>query len=115
MANDWKKRLGMVYSTDPDFEYETERAEEPETLPAGEQELRVWLDRRQRAGKMVTLVRGFVGRAEDLRELGRLLRSKCGTGGAVKEGEILIQGDRRDRVVEVLVEAGYVRTRKAGS
>lgn len=115
MTNDWKKRLGTVYSTDPDFEYETERNDEPETLPAARQELRVWLDRRQRGGKTVTLVRGFVGHDDDLQELGRMLRSRCGTGGAVKEGEILVQGDRRDRVVELLVAAGYTKTRKAGS
>ncbi len=115
MANDWKARLGMVYSTNPDFEYETERSGEAETLPPARQELRVWLDRRQRAGKVATLVRGFAGADADLQELGRLLKTRCGVGGAVKEGEIIVQGDHRDRVVEILLKAGYSRTKKAGS
>lgn len=112
--NDWKARLGMVYSTDPDFTYETSRDDEPETLPPGQQQLRVWLDRKQRAGKVVTLVRGFVGRGEDLAELARFLKSRCGVGGAAKEGEIIIQGDHRDRVIELLIASGY-RCKKAGS
>ncbi len=112
--NDWKSRLGMVYSTDPDFEYATAAAEEPETLAPGQQELRVWLDRKQRGGKVVTLVRGFVGRGDDLQALARLLKTKCGVGGAAKEGEIIIQGDHRDRVVDILTRSGY-RCKKAGS
>ena len=112
--NDWKSRLGMVYSTDPDFVYDTGRREEPETLPPARQDLRVWLDRKQRGGKVVTLVRGFVGRSGDLEELARLLKTRCGTGGAAKEGEIIIQGDRRDRVIEILVQHGY-RCKKAGN
>ena len=84
--NDWKSRLGMVYSTNPDFEYRTDEPEEAETLPAARQQLRVWLDRRQRAGKVVTIVRGFVGREADLAELARLLKTRCGVGGAAKEG-----------------------------
>lgn len=112
--NDWKSRLGMVYSTDPDFNYTTHEEPEAETLPPARQELRVWLDRKQRGGKVVTLVRGFVGRGEDLAELARLLKTRCGVGGAAKEGEILIQGDHRDRVVEILTKAGY-RCKKAGS
>lgn len=115
--NDWKARLGMVYSTNPDFNYETtETTETPEaeTLPPARQELRVWLDRKQRAGKVVTLVKGFVGRDADLQELARLLKTKCGVGGAAKEGEIIIQGDHRDRVVEILTKSGY-RCKKAGS
>lgn len=112
--NDWKSRLGMVYSTNPDFEYRTDAPEEAETLPAARQQLRVWLDRKQRAGKVVTIVRGFVGREADLAELARLLKRSCGVGGAAKEGEILIQGDHRDRVVEILTKAGY-GCKKAGS
>ncbi len=112
--NDWKSRLGMVYSTSPDFNYETEQSADTPTLPASQQELRVWLDRKQRAGKVVTLVKGFVGRADDLTELARLLKTKCGVGGAAKEGEILIQGDHRDRVVEILLKAGY-KCKKAGN
>lgn len=112
--NDWKARLGMVYSTDPDFEYTTAEDPEVETLPPARQQLRVWLDRKQRGGKVVTLVRGFVGRDDDLAELARLLKTRCGVGGAAKEGEIIIQGDHRDRVVELLTKAGY-GCKKAGS
>ena len=112
--NDWKARLGMVYSTNPDFNYETTEIPEAETLPPARQELRVWLDRKQRAGKVVTLVKGFVGREADQQELARLLKTKCGVGGAAKEGEIIIQGDHRDRVVEILTKSGY-RCKKAGS
>lgn len=112
--NDWKARLGMVYSTDPDFKYTTAGDEEPETLAPGQQELRVWLDRKQRGGKVVTLVRGFVGRDADLQTLARMLKTKCGVGGGAKEGEIIIQGDHRDRVVELLTRSGY-RCKKAGS
>lgn len=114
MPSDWKARLGMVYSTDPDFNYDTGDTPEADTPPPARQKLRVWLDRRQRAGKAVTVVRGFVGRADDLEALGRMLKTRCGVGGAVKEGEILIQGDHRDRVVELLLKAGY-RCKKAGS
>ena len=110
---DWKERLGMVYSTDPDFEYDTAGEQEPETLTPERQNLRIWLDRKHRGGKTVTIVRGFVGREADLAELGRMLKSKCGTGGSAKDGEIIIQGDRRDRVVELLAAAGYV-CKKAG-
>ncbi len=112
--NDWKSRLGMVYSTDPDFAYTTRHDEEPETLAPERQELRVWLDRKQRGGKVVTLVRGFVGRDDDLQALARLLKTRCGVGGAAKEGEIIIQGDHRDRGVDLLTRSGY-RCKKAGS
>ena len=113
MSNDWKSRLGMVYSTDPDYQYRTAEEEQDETLPARQQQLRVWLDRKQRAGKVVTLVKGFVGRDEDLAELARMLKNKCGVGGSAKEGEIIIQGDHRDRVAELLLKAGY-NCKKAG-
>ena len=103
----------MVYSTDPDFKYETAGDDEPATPAPGQQNLRVWLDRSGRGGKVVTLVRGFVGRGDDLAELGRMLRSRCGTGGSVKDGEIIVQGDRRDRVMELLAAAGY-KCKKAG-
>lgn len=112
--NDWKSRLGMVYSTDPDYEYVTDEAPEVETLPPAKQDLRVWRDSKRRAGKVVTLVRGFAGSDDDLQELGRLVKRKCGVGGSVKDGEIIVQGDHRDRIVEILTAAGY-RCKKAGS
>lgn len=113
--NDWKSRLGMVYSTDPDFEYRTDnRPQDVETLPAARQELRVRLDRKNRGGKQVTLVTGFVGTEDDLSALGRMLKSKCGVGGAAKDGEIIVQGDFRDRVVELLIKEGYARTKRIG-
>ena len=104
---DWKDRLGVVYSTNPDFQYETSSEEEVETLPAAQQKLIVSIDRRARAGKQVTLVKGFVGRDEDLAALAKTLKTKCGVGGSAKEGEIIIQGDFRDRVVELLKGMGY--------
>ena len=113
-ANDWKSRLGMVYSTDPDYKYQTDEQPEAETLPPQQQDLRVWRDSKQRAGKVVTLVRGFVGSEADLQELGRLVKKKCGVGGSVKDGEINIQGDHRDRIVEILTGNGY-RCKKAGN
>lgn len=111
--NDWKQRLGMVFSTNPDFEYTTSEEQETTTLAPGEQNLRVWLDRKQRGGKTVTLVKGFVGSEADLADLGRMLKSKCGVGGSAKDGEIIIQGDHRDRVVDLLVAVGY-KCKKAG-
>lgn len=106
-GNDWKSRLGMVYSTNPDFEYATEAAPERETLAPGKQRLRVALDRRNRGGKQVTVVADFVGTDDDLKELCRFLNQKCGVGGSAKEGEIIIQGDFRDKIVGILTEAGY--------
>lgn len=105
--NDWKARLGMVYSTNPDFEYRTEQKQEPDTLPPEKQDLRVWRESKGRNGKPVTLVRGFIGSTEDLQSLGRMLKNKCGMGGSIKDGEIIIQGDCRDRVTQLLVQAGY--------
>jgi translation initiation factor 1 len=104
--NDWKERLNVVYSTNPDFAYETSEAEEPETLPMSQQKLRVSIEKKGRGGKTVTLVRGFVGSEESLKELGKLLKSKCGVGGSVKDGEILIQGELREKVVELLRKEG---------
>jgi translation initiation factor 1 len=112
MANDWKDRLGMVYSTNPDFKYETENEEE-KTLPPQQQKLIVMLDRKKRKGKSVTLVAGFVGSEDDLKELGKMLKTKCGVGGSVIEGEILIQGDFRERVMELLKVEGY-KVKKSG-
>lgn len=104
----------MVYSTSSDFKYTSDSGPEAETLPPGKQDLRVWLDRKQRAGRVVTQVKGFVGTSDDLEELARQLKTKCGVGGAAKQGEIIIQGDHRDRVVELLTKSGY-RCKKAGS
>lgn len=111
--NDWKSRLNVVYSTNPDFAYTQADDTPTQELAPGAQDLRVWLDRKQRAGKQVTLVKGFVGQEEELLELGRLLKSKCGVGGTVKQGEIIIQGDFRDRVLDILTKAGY-KAKKAG-
>ena len=97
----------MVYSTNPDFQYEEESAAEQETLPPARQNLRVGIDRRNRGGKQVTLVTGFVGSDEDLKALGRDLKLKCGVGGSAKGGEITIQGDFRDKVTALLQSMGY--------
>ncbi len=105
--NDWKKRLGVVFSTNPDFAYEEEAAAEEETLEPSRQNLIVKIDRKGRAGKQVTLVTGFIGTADDLAELGRTLKVKCGVGGSAKDGEITIQGDFRDRVTDLLKDMGY--------
>lgn len=105
--NDWKNRLGVVFSTNPDFKY-TEVAEEEVVTPEpSAQKLIVSIDRRNRGGKQVTLVSGFRGAEDDLRELGRMLKVKCGVGGSAKDGEITIQGDFRDKVTALLREMGY--------
>lgn len=106
-GNDWKSRLGVVYSTNPDFNYETPAQEEAQTLPPERQRLLVGIDRRNRGGKQVTLVTGFIGRDEDLQALAKSLKTRCGVGGAAKEGEILIQGDFREKVVQLLLSMGY--------
>jgi translation initiation factor 1 len=111
--NDWKKREGVVYSTGPEFNYSYQQQREATTLPTGQQQLKVMLDKSGRAGKQVTLVTGFVGTSKDLETLGKLLKSKCGVGGSVKDGEVLIQGDLREKVKEVLTREGY-HVKKAG-
>lgn len=105
--NDWKKRLGVVFSTNPDFAYEHEEKTEEATLEPSRQNLIVAIDRKARGGKQVTLVTGFIGTSDDLAELGRTLKVKCGVGGTAKNGEITIQGDFRDRIVSLLKDMGY--------
>jgi translation initiation factor 1 len=105
--NDWKARLGVVYSTSDEFDFSYDNDDQQDTLAPGKQNLRVQLDKKQRAGKQVTLITGFVGSEDDLKALGKLLKSKCGVGGSVKSGEIIIQGDFRERVKEILTKEGY--------
>lgn len=106
-----KKRVGVVYSTNPDFEYDDAQEAEAETLPWQQQPLRLNMERAGRGGKTVTLVKGFVGSGADLNALCKLLKQKCGVGGAAKEGEIIIQGDHRQRLLEILKKEGYTGTR----
>ena len=103
-----------MYSTNPDFEFQTETEKEEKTLPPQQQKLYVSLDRKNRKGKSVTLVSGFAGVEEDLKELGKLLKTKCGVGGTTRAGEILIQGDFRERVMEILKTEGYQVKRSGG-
>ena len=114
MAKSKKERINVVYSTNPDFGYEFEEEEELETLPKNQQKLYVSLDKKQRGGKVVTLVEGFVGTDDDFKDLGKTLKSKCGVGGSAKDGEILIQGDFRDKIVTLLQADGYQVKRKGG-
>ena len=111
--NVWKKREGVVYSTDSSFDYSENTARQSETLAAQRQNLKITLDKSGRAGKQVTLVSGFVGKEDDLEQLAKHLKTKCGAGGSCKDGEILIQGDVRDKVVQLLLREGY-KVRKAG-
>ncbi|MBQ1865348.1 MAG: translation initiation factor [Bacteroidales bacterium] len=105
--NDWKKRLGVVYSTNKDYEYEYQPQEEVQTLPPGKQRLLVGIDRRNRSGKTVTLISGFKGSPDDLSALCKTMKTKCGCGGSAKDGEILLQGDLRDKAVAILTAMGY--------
>ena len=104
MKADKKNRIHVVYSTDPNYNYEYNNETEDETLPPEKQNLRVILDSKQRKGKTVTLVQGFVGREDDLKELAKLLKNKCGVGGSVKDGEIIIQGEVKEKVLKILRE-----------
>lgn len=109
-----KKRVNVVYSTNPDYSYDHDDEEQMETLDPSEQNLKVILDRKQRKGKSVTLVTGFVGDEDDLKELGKILKSKCGVGGTVKNNKIMIQGDFRPKVLELLKGLGYKAKQSGG-
>jgi translation initiation factor 1 len=113
MSKKKKEAEGVVFSTNPDFQYQFSEDETTMTLPPAQQNLRVMLDKKQRGGKMVTLITGFVGTSDDLNDLGKMLKSKCGVGGTAKDGEILVQGDFRDKVLDLLLKAGY-KAKKAG-
>lgn len=112
--NDWKKRLDVVFSTNPDFQYAEDQQEDIETLAPKQQKLRVELDRKNRGGKVVTLITGFKGTEEDLKELGKTLKNRCGVGGSAKDAEIIIQGDFKTRIVDLLKELGYSQTKPKG-
>lgn len=115
MAKNKKKNIeGIVYSTIENFEYQSNESEEPETLAPAQQNLRIWLDTKSRKGKAVTLIKEFVGKEEDLSALAKTLKTQCGVGGSVKDGEIIIQGDFRDKILDILTKAGY-KAKKAGS
>ncbi len=109
--NDWKDRLNVVYSTNPNFNYENIEEKEPDTLPKNQQKLRVSMEKKGRGGKTVTLIKGFIGAEEDLKDLGKLLKTKCGVGGSAKDGEIIIQGDFKQRIIDLLKSEGYTQTK----
>jgi len=107
-----KNRIGVMYSTNCNYEYEYESQQE--TLPIDQQRLEAWIDKKNRGGKVATIVKGFVGTESDLKELGKMLKSACGVGGSAKDGEIIIQGNVRDKVMQLLQEKGYFCKRVGG-
>lgn len=115
MGNKKKKRVDIVYSTNQDFSYDYDDEQEEETLEPSEQLLYVSIDRKKRKGKEVTLVEGFVGSNDDLKDLAKILKNKCGVGGSAKDGEILIQGNFKDKVAEILSAEGYKTKKKGGN
>jgi translation initiation factor 1 len=104
---------GIVYSTNPDYKYNYQNETEAVTCPPQQQELRIFMEKKHRGGKTACVIKGFVGKQDDLEELGRLIKTKCGTGGSAKDGEIIIQGDFRDKILQILLEKGY-KAKKAG-
>ena len=110
MSNDWKSGLNMVYSTNPDFEF-AEDEQPVDSVPKEKQLIRIALDKKQRRGKQVTIVADFRGSEQDLKELGKMLKTKCGVGGSVKDGEIIIQGDFREKIKQILHDNGYSKSR----
>ncbi|MDP4596800.1 MAG: translation initiation factor [Crocinitomicaceae bacterium] len=114
MAKKQQKIQNVVYSTNPDFSYEFEQDEDIQTLAPQQQRLYVSIDRKQRAGKEVTLIEGFVGAEDELKELGKILKSKCGVGGSVKDNEILIQGNFKQKIYDLLRKEGYSQTKQKG-
>ncbi len=109
-----KNKKNIVYSTNPDYQFEYDEDTVEDTVPNNQQTLRVLLDKKQRKGKVVTLIEGFKGSSDDLKELGKTLKSKCGGGGSAKDGEILIQGDHRDKIMDLLKADGYKVKRVGG-
>lgn len=109
--NDWKDRLSVVYSTNPDFNYEMSDDEEQTTINKEKQNLKVSIEKKNRGGKTVTLITGFVGTEDDLKELSKLIKTKCGVGGSAKNGEIIIQGECKEKVVALLKKEGYTKTK----
>lgn len=110
-SNDWKERLNIVYSTNPDFKYDNGDEPEAETLSKQQQKLRVSIEKKGRGGKTVTVIKGFTGTEDNLKNLGKLLKTKCGVGGSTKDGEILIQGEFRQRIIDLLKAEGYTQAK----
>lgn len=115
MAKKSKKRIDIVYSTNPNFSVDDELEDEQETLAPQHQNLRVLIDRKQRGGKEVTLVTGFIGSEDDLQDLGKRLKQKCGVGGSVKDGEIIIQGNHLQKILDLLLKANYKAKQSGGN
>ncbi|MBR6893804.1 MAG: translation initiation factor [Bacteroidaceae bacterium] len=109
--NDWKDRLGVVFSTNADYQYTTEEEQQQETLPKHEQRLRVSIEKNGRGGKVVTIVKGFVGTSDDIKLLGKYLKTKCGVGGSVKDDEVIIQGNLKEKIIALLKADGYNNTK----
>jgi translation initiation factor 1 len=107
MSKKDKNQSGVVYSTNPDFEYQHEQQDETETLPPAKQKLFIYLDVKQRAGKAVTIIENFIGKQEDLDTLAKTLKTKCGVGGSVKDNQIILQGDFRQKAGQLLNQLGY--------